>query len=67
VLFWSERRSVRTAQVLAEGKVAVVSIPSDRVDAVNEGKLVHISGEATTDQILQEVITTLRCSPTRRR
>jgi len=54
VLFWNEGRSVRTAKALAEGKAAVVSIPSDRVDAANEGKLVHISGEATTDQTLED-------------
>ncbi|MBV8315052.1 MAG: hypothetical protein JOZ53_08950, partial [Planctomycetaceae bacterium] len=54
VLFWNEGRSVRTAKALAEGQAAVVSIPSDRVDAANEGKLVHISGEATTDQTLED-------------
>ena len=54
VLFWNEGRTVRTAKALAEGQAAVVSIPSDRVNAANEGKLVHISGEATTDQTLED-------------
>ncbi|MBV8078615.1 MAG: TMEM43 family protein [Planctomycetaceae bacterium] len=54
VLFWNEGRTVRTAKALAEGNAAVISIPSDRVDAANEGKLVHISGEATTDQMLED-------------
>jgi hypothetical protein len=54
VLFWNEGRSVRTARALAEGKAAVVSIDAGRVDAARDGKLVHVSGLATTDQTLKD-------------
>ena len=51
LLFWNEGRAVQTAKSLAEGAGAVVSVGSDSVDAVNEGKLVHVSGAVTSDTI----------------
>jgi hypothetical protein len=44
-LFWNEGRAVQTAQSLAEGASAVVSVDTDSVDPANEGKLVHVSGQ----------------------
>lgn len=46
LLFWNEGRAVRTYRSLAEGKGLVVSVDPARVDPANEGKLVHVSGEA---------------------
>lgn len=54
LLFWSEGRAVKRAQDLSEGKGAVVAVSSDEVDASNEGKLVHLSGFATTDETLSD-------------
>jgi hypothetical protein len=54
VLFWNEGRAVHTAQGLAEGKSSVVSIESDKVDPANETKLVHVTGKATTNDILKD-------------
>lgn len=54
VLFWNEGRAVRTAKSLAEGASAVVSISADTVSAANEGKLVHMTGEATTTETLSD-------------
>ena len=54
LLFWNEGRAVQTAKSLKEGSGAVVSISADQVDAANDGKLVHISGEATTDETLSD-------------
>ena len=54
VLFWNEGRAVRTAKSLAEGASAVVSVPADTVNAANEGKLVHMTGEATTAETLSD-------------
>jgi hypothetical protein len=48
MLFWNEGRAVRTARSLEEGAGAVVSVSADRVDAANEGRLVHLSGPART-------------------
>jgi hypothetical protein len=54
VLFWNEGRAVRTAKSLAEGASAVVSVSADAVNAANEGKLVHMTGEATTAETLSD-------------
>lgn len=54
VLFWNEGRAVHTAQGLAEGKSSVVSVEAGKVDPANEGKLVHVGGEATTDETLRD-------------
>lgn len=54
LLFWNEGRAVRRYQGLAEGQGVVMPAASDRVDPANEGKLVHISGEATTEEVLSD-------------
>lgn len=48
LLFWNEGRAVDRYRDLKEGAGAVEEIPSDTVAAENEGKLVHITGEAKT-------------------
>jgi hypothetical protein len=54
LLFWNEGRAVRTAQSLEEGAGAVVSATADKLDPAHEGKLVHLTGQATTDQVLSD-------------
>src|SRR5687768_4768732 len=54
VLWWNEGRAVRTARSLEEGAGAVVPVSPARVDPANEGKLVHLSGRATTSEILAD-------------
>ncbi len=54
LLFWNECRSVQTAKSLDEGAGMVVSVGSAAVDAGNEGKLVHTSGEADTTESLSD-------------
>jgi hypothetical protein len=44
-LFWNEGRAVQTSRSLSEGASLVVSIEPSRVDAGNDGKLVHVTGE----------------------
>ena len=53
-LFWNEGRAVTTAKSLDEGAGAVVSVEASRVDAANEGRLIHITGLATTDETLED-------------
>lgn len=48
LLFWNEGRAVDRYYDLKEGAGAVVEISSDSVSPGNEGKLVHITGEAVT-------------------
>ena len=54
LLFWNEGRSVMTAKSLAEGAASVVSIKSDKVEAANDMKLVHVTGFATTNETLAD-------------
>jgi hypothetical protein len=54
LLWWNEGRAVQTARSLDEGAASVLSVPSDRVEPANEGKLVHVAGPATTDETLSD-------------
>ena len=54
LLFWNEGRAVKRYKTLKEGAGAVVAVSADKVDSANEGKLVHLSGEATTSETLQD-------------
>ncbi len=56
LLFWNEGRAVKRYKTLKEGTAAVVSVGSDSVDEANEGKLIHLSGLATTDETLVDSI-----------
>ncbi len=51
-LFWNEGRTIKRTKALAEGAKNVVEANIDSVDPTLEGKLVHLSGEASTDEIL---------------
>jgi hypothetical protein len=46
LLWWNEGRAVTTANSLKEGAKTVVSVSADNVDAANDKKLVHVTGEA---------------------
>ena len=54
VLFWNEGRAVRTAKSLEEGAGAVASVSASPVDPSNEGKLVHMAGEAATAEAVSD-------------
>ena len=54
LLFWNEGRAVDGHKALEEGKGAVVAVSAESVDSSNDGKLVHFSGDATTDQLLSD-------------
>ncbi|MFP4308294.1 MAG: TMEM43 family protein [Desulfococcaceae bacterium] len=54
VLFLNEGRAVRRYRALKEGAGSVVSISPDRVDPAMEGKLVHVTGTATTNEMLSD-------------
>jgi hypothetical protein len=45
---------VRTARSLEEGAGVVVSVASSPVESANEGRLVHVAGEATTTEVLAD-------------
>lgn len=54
LLFWNEGRAVRRYRVLKEGRGAVVSVSSDRVEPEREGALVHATGLARTDAVVSD-------------
>ena len=55
LLFWNEGRAVKTAKTLEEGESVCVSLPSvDSVDAANEGKLIHATGNAVSQTTLTD-------------
>jgi hypothetical protein len=56
LLFWNEGRAVKTAASLKEGAAAVVSVGADAVLPANEGKLIHLSGEATTEDMVADAM-----------
>lgn len=56
LLFWNEGRAVKNANQLKEGAEKVVGVPSDKLDAQNDGKLVHVNGLADTKDTLSDPV-----------
>lgn len=44
-IFWNEGRAIGTTRALNEGAGVTVSVPSVRVDPMNEGRLIHTTGD----------------------
>ena len=55
LLFWNEGRAVDVSLALEEGKGAVVPVVADALDASNDGRLIHFSGEAATQDIVADL------------
>lgn len=56
VLFWNEGRAVERFKTLEEGGGSVISVSSAAIDPVNEGKMIHLTGMATSDETLSDEI-----------
>ncbi len=54
LLWWNEGRTVERYRALEEGRGQVMSVGSDSVDPANDGKLIHTSGTATTEETLSD-------------
>jgi hypothetical protein len=54
LLFWNEGRTVHTAKGLEEAGGNVISVSSDSINQGNAGKLIHVTGNLTTDDILKD-------------
>ena len=48
-LFWNEGRAVDALKDVAEARDNLISISADQPETGNDGKLVHLSGNATTE------------------
>jgi len=56
LLFWNEGRAVQRAKALEEGAGVVVSVGAERIDARNQGRLIHLSGTPATEETLQDPV-----------
>src|SRR5688500_14793884 len=54
LLWWNEGRSVKTAKSLAEGEKVAVHVEPNKVEAANDGKLVHMSGRAEAKDVVKD-------------
>lgn len=54
LLFFNEGRAVKTYQALKEGASSVISISAQAPEQKNNGKLVHLTGMATTKEKLRD-------------
>ncbi len=54
LLFWNEGRAVKERKTLEEGAGVVVSIDADGINPKNDGKLIHITAMANTDETLTD-------------
>jgi hypothetical protein len=54
LLWWNEGRNAHTLSALTEGKKNVIATPAEEVVPSNNGKLVYLTGMATTDEVLED-------------
>jgi Transmembrane protein 43 len=55
LLYWNEGRAIQSAAALGDEASSVHSVAdSSRVDPANEGKLVHVTGRAATEEVLSD-------------
>ena len=54
VLFWNEGRTIKRTKALAEAGKTAVSVDAETLDSANEDKLIHISGDVKTDDVLND-------------
>ena len=54
VLWMNEGCAIKTAKGLDEGVKVVTSVKADAVDPANNGKEVHMTGSAVTDEVLAD-------------
>lgn len=56
LLWCNEKPALSRAQTLKEGEQSVIPIDAYRINFINEGKLVHLSEEATTNEIITDTL-----------
>jgi hypothetical protein len=54
LMAWNEGRAVKTAKGLKEGASTVMAVDSAQPDPANEGRLVHLTGVATSPEWLKD-------------
>ncbi len=64
-IFWNENNSVQIARALTEGLGVTISAPADRLDPANEGKLVHVVGNLTSNRGVRDELLNLSAQAVR--
>lgn len=54
LIAWVESRAVDAARFVEERNALAVTVPADKIDEANEGRLVHVIGELTTPDKLTD-------------
>jgi transmembrane protein TMEM43 len=55
LLYWNEGRTIKSQVALGEEATSVDSVTdTSQVDAANDGKLVHVTGRATSEEVLSD-------------
>jgi len=54
LIFWNEGRSIDSIKTLDEGRSLVVDVASEQVDPSHNGGLVHIFGNAITNDVVKD-------------
>ncbi|QTN31162.1 TMEM43 family protein [Akkermansiaceae bacterium] len=54
VLFFNEGRAVKTRKTLDEGAKSVVTVPAEKTNPANNGKLIHLTGKAQAEGVLED-------------
>ncbi len=54
LMFWNEGRSAKTAAALSEGAGLTISLPAEKVDPAQEGRLIHVAGATTSVQPVRD-------------
>lgn len=54
LLFWNEGRTVTATKTNEEGAASVVEAEANEINPEQEGKLIHVVGEAKTEEVLKD-------------
>ncbi len=54
VLWWNEGNFVKTKKALEEGAGVTIAVEGTKVNSANEGKLIHMTGQAETTDIVKD-------------
>ncbi len=54
LLFWNEGKTIKREKALVEAGSVAVSVKADSIDSANEDKVIHLSGDVTTDSVLSD-------------
>lgn len=54
LIWWNEGRAIKTSLGLEQGSAEVIELDINQINSDNFGKLVHLTGEISTDEQLQD-------------